>query len=526
GEFNAGKSSFINALLGDNLLETGATPTTEAIELVRYGKPKSDAPAQIGDYLREWRHPNTGSPGIAIVDTPGTGSVFRQHEAVAKQFLHRADLVVFVLSAKRAFAETERLYLELAQGYGKKIIMLVNQIDLLEERELKEVEAFVRTQAKELLHLEPPLFLISAKEALSPDAKRRQRSGMSEIRNYLNRIFMKVPPAQQKLLAQLDLAERLAGKARTTMHARLRLVGDDEAQAEQIRMELEAHAGQINERRDDAQAELARTFGNLRARGEDFINENLRLTKLGQALDRERLRAKFEAEVVGRAVDSIAAISNTYVNALVDGSRIYWRGVLERLNKLDALVRAEVGVVDANTYADQRAVLQEAIYTAEERLRAYSDPVTVELIREQFRGNVVRLGASTTVALGGAVAVLVNLAAALIPGGAVAAPVAIILGLPAAIGGGAIAAIYWRRMTNDAKQRLNEQIDEIEATYKRTLNDLTERERSRLLQYGQQVLAPVVSQLRVLSERYHQQDAKLQAFQDEIARLRAEVEKA
>lgn len=524
GEFNAGKSTFINALLGDSLLETGATPTTEAIEVVRYGKPKSEEPVQVGEYVREWRHPNTGSPGIAIVDTPGTGSVFRRHEEVAKEFLHRADLVIFVLSAKRAFAETERLYLELAQSFGKKIILIVNQIDLLDQDERGEVATFVRTQAKELLHLEPPMFLISAKEALSSDPKRRKQSGMSEVRHHLNRIFMDVPPAKQKLLSQLSLAERLADKASQKMDARLRLVGNDEEQAEQIRMELEEHAEQIDEQRDDALSEIARTFGNLRARGEDFINENLRLTKLGQALDRERLREKFESEVVGRAIDSIAALSNNYVNALVDGSRLYWRGVLDRLNQLDALVRAEVGAVGASTYADQRAVLQDAIYAAEERLRAYSDPVTVEMIREQFRGNLVRLGASGFFAVSGTLAVLINLAAA--AGGAVAAPVAFILGVPAAIGGGVIATVYWRRMTNDAKERLNEQIDEIETTYKRTLNELTERERSRLLQYGQQVLSPVVSQLKVLSERYRQQNDKLNAFQDEIARLRDDIEQA
>jgi small GTP-binding protein len=521
GEFNAGKSTMINALLGDEMLPTGATPTTEAIEVVRYGRPKTRKSPEIVDHIREWHHPNTGGAGIAIVDTPGTGSVFRQHEDTAKSFLHRADLVIFVLSAKRAFAETERLYLELAKSFGKKIILVVNQIDLLNEKERAEVEAFVRRQSKDLLDLEPPLFMISAKTAL---AKRGSGdgSGVDDVRNHLNRGFMQVPPAKQKLLAQLSLADRIDAKARDVLATRLRLVGNDAEQAEQIQQELEVHAEQLNTQRDVALGEIARTFGNLRARGESFITENLRLSRVGRALDRDRLRKAFETEVVGEAVDAITAVSNTYVNSLVDGSRAYWRGVLDRLNQLDALVRAEVGSVDSGTYADQRAVLQEAIQTAEETLRAYSDPATVEDLRGQFQRNFNRLMISTTTALTGALVALLSAAThgALLGGlGAVLGPVALTVG-------GLAMAVYWRRLTNDAKQELNERITELETTYKRTLSDLNERERARLLQYGQQVLAPVLSQLRVLAERYRQQDETLLAFRDEIIRLRREIETA
>ena len=115
GEFNAGKSSFVNALIGDELLPMGITPTTEAIELIRYSETTTRKPAMREDGIREWTHPNTGAPGVALVDTPGTGSVFQKHEKTAKSFLHRSDLVIFVLSAKRALAETERMYLELAR---------------------------------------------------------------------------------------------------------------------------------------------------------------------------------------------------------------------------------------------------------------------------------------------------------------------------------------------------------------------------------------------------------------------------
>src|SRR5262249_12780984 len=169
GEFNAGKSTFVNALLGEPSLPMGITPTTDAIELVRYAPNKSRKAEARDEAVREWEHPNTGAPGVVIVDTPGTGSVFQKHEQIAKSFLHRSDLVIFIISAKRAFAETERLYLELAKSYGKKIIVVVNQTDLLEQKEQGEVRNFVQKQIDELLGLRPPIFMVSAKKALQAE---------------------------------------------------------------------------------------------------------------------------------------------------------------------------------------------------------------------------------------------------------------------------------------------------------------------------------------------------------------------
>src|SRR5690606_12976509 len=84
GEFNAGKSTFVNALLGDELLAMGVTPTTEAIHLIRYGETPVRKPNIREDGIYEWAHPNTGAVGVSLVDTPGTGSVFQKHETTAK----------------------------------------------------------------------------------------------------------------------------------------------------------------------------------------------------------------------------------------------------------------------------------------------------------------------------------------------------------------------------------------------------------------------------------------------------------
>ncbi|MBN1563740.1 MAG: dynamin family protein, partial [Anaerolineae bacterium] len=340
GEFNAGKSTFVNALIGDELLPMGITPTTDAIELIRWAsKRRNDFFWREQDIVREWLHPNTGGPGVVIVDTPGTGSVFKKHERIAKGFLSRSDLVIFLLSAKRAFAETERLYLELARDYGKKVVVVINQRDLLEKREQGEVKSFVQQQLDELLGLRPEIFMVSAKQALKSSSggiaglfsgSSDDPGGMNAVREYLRGIFERVPPAKQKLYAQLDFVDSVTGKYTGKLDAQIALITSDEALAEDLKKELERQAETLNERLDSAQRELDRVFMDVRKRGQQYIDQNLTLQRATRTLDRDEMRVEFEKQVVGNALEQITAISEQYVNAVVDNSRRYWRSILDR----------------------------------------------------------------------------------------------------------------------------------------------------------------------------------------------------
>lgn len=534
GEFNAGKSSFINALLGDNLLPMGITPTTDAIELVRWSNQVSKEPNwREAGVVREWRHPNTGGPGVVIVDTPGTGSVFRKHERIAKNFLSRSDLVIFLLSAKRALAETERLYLELARDYGKKIVVVINQMDLLEPRERKEVQNFVKQQLAELLDLRPDIFMISAKLALTDKASAGglfktaagDPGGINAVREYLRDIFSRVPPAKQKLYAQLDFVDSITRKYTAQLDKQIALITSDTALAEDLRQELARQADSLNDNLDAARRELDRVFADLRARGHQFIRDNLTLQHAARTLDREEIRRQFDKQVVANALDQITTISEQYVNAVVDNSRRYWRSIVDRLTRLETLLEREVGAVDATGYAEQRAALQEAIAIADSELKSYTDNSLVENLRSSFRTNLVGFSAGFTAVLGGIIAVVLGVAA---PGAVTAAAGAMVatfvIGPALLVGGGAAATLYWRKLKRDAVKEMDERVDALQASYHAALVDLTNRERNRMLQYGQQILAPVFSQLGVLSGRYEQQKTALQEKAELSRQLRHEID--
>ena len=81
--------------------------------------------------------------------------------------MSRADLVLFVTSSDRPFTETERAFLEAIRSWGKKIVIVVNRVDIFErDQDVEEVIAFIRGASQRLLGIEPEIFPVSARLAL------------------------------------------------------------------------------------------------------------------------------------------------------------------------------------------------------------------------------------------------------------------------------------------------------------------------------------------------------------------------
>src|SRR5262249_49243420 len=168
GEFNAGKSAFINALIGEPVLAEGVTPTTAHITLLRYGETPGSRLRPDG--IEETWHPAAFLRDVALVDTPGTNAVLRHHEELTSDFIPRSDFLL-VTSSDRPFTESERGFLERIRAWGKKVVLVLNKIDLLRTPDdLAEILGFVRQHAVTLLGSAPELFPVSAR--LAQEARR------------------------------------------------------------------------------------------------------------------------------------------------------------------------------------------------------------------------------------------------------------------------------------------------------------------------------------------------------------------
>ncbi len=516
GEFNSGKSTFINALLGERLLPMGITPTTEYIELIRWGEQPTYKPTMRPDGIRQWTHPNTGGVGIAIVDTPGTGSVFEKHEKTAKTFLHRSDLVIFVMNAKQAFAENERIYLALVQQYAKKVIIVLNQTDLLAPNELAEVRRFVETQLKDKLNLEPLIFTVSAKLALeNPQAE----SGLSAIRAHLRGVYSDTPPAQQKLLAELETVDKIIATHIARAQQKLELVHTDEGKVRGVERDLTQQSDYLTRELDEVMAEVKRTLDGVRKRGHAFIDEHLRI-KLSGRLSKPQLEEAFNNVVIGRAARDLEEIGKRYMNSVVDQSRLYWNNALERLNKLQELLEQQKMSLDASWYEEQRANLERAVQTAQSELQANISGNVLSELSDIFESNFGTFRNTALFTLGGVITTVVAIAT---PHGVTAFP----LVLPALVVGGAVTAIFgpaavmaYRRMTKASHDDFDQRVDRLLNTYNETLSDITYKERTRLTRYSKQQLDPIYTRLTTLVSEYQAQHDTLVELQRENTRLR------
>src|SRR5579859_4035667 len=187
GEFNSGKSAFINALLGARVLREGVTPTTAVITRLRY----ASAPTERREgALLEVGYPLDLLRDVAVVDTPGPNAIVREHEEITSHFVPRADLVLFVTSADRPFTETERAFMERIRTWGKKVVVVLNKVDLLAPDQVVEQMEFVRRGVESLLGFRPEVFPVSARLALAAkdaaDAAAWDQSRFQQLEDYVS----------------------------------------------------------------------------------------------------------------------------------------------------------------------------------------------------------------------------------------------------------------------------------------------------------------------------------------------------
>lgn len=226
GPFSAGKSSLINALVGTNdLLTVGPTPTTDRITLLRHG----DSTERLrGGETDTVFHTSPFLEKVAFVDTPGLESVFRAHEAQTRQFLHRSDAVLLVMLSTQAMTASNLDYLNILRAYGKNVIIIINQSDLLQPDELETVRAYVEENAQASLGYKPQVWPMSARlgmAAWQPDGTRDDalwaQSGLNRLEQYVDQQLGDLERLRIKLQTPLQIAQTVHGNAVATVRGNL-----------------------------------------------------------------------------------------------------------------------------------------------------------------------------------------------------------------------------------------------------------------------------------------------------------------
>ena len=323
GEFNAGKSSFVNALLGAAVLPEGVTPTTDRIYVLVHGETPGQMEPTRDPFVSRLTYPLPSLEGVALVDTPGTNAIIRQHQALTEGFLPRADLLLFLTSADRPFTESERQFLALAARWGRAVVMVVNKADLLETAEQKEqVREFVETGARGVLGLTPPVLLISAR-----GEQRGGDPGFSALREVLQARLSETERARLKLQSPLGTAtELLSGEvaraeaARQTLAEDLRILRDLEDQREHHRVTMLGELdGQLNR--------VSRLLAEFEVRADRFIDDKLRFGNLRGLLNSREIEEQFRHDAVADLPDAIDRQFGSMIDRFVEANLHFWEDV-------------------------------------------------------------------------------------------------------------------------------------------------------------------------------------------------------
>ena len=340
GEFNAGKSALINALLGEKVLAEGITPTTSRITLVKWGEQAAEQ--VVDESFAVYTYPLPLLKELNIVDTPGTNAIIRHHEQLTDEFIPRSDLVLFITSADHPLTESERQFLERILTWGKKVVFVLNKVDIFEDDSaLQEVRDFIQKHTARILGDQPQLYPVSAKLAQraqsEPDPEQRARlrstSRLDDLEQYINATLDDTTRLQLKFNNPLGVAEHLCDQAGQSLAAQVEALNEDKETATALETVTTAYERELHDELPPRLAEVENILHRLEQRGLDFFDGTLRLTNIQNLVRGDKVRAQFEKQVMADVPQQIEDQVQRLIDWLVQKDLHEWQQVMSYLQR-------------------------------------------------------------------------------------------------------------------------------------------------------------------------------------------------
>ncbi|HRP46364.1 MAG TPA: dynamin family protein [Trueperaceae bacterium] len=517
GEFNAGKSSLINALLGERVMPEGVTPTTDRVTVITHG-------AEVGekddgkDVVRR-TYPSELLDTVAFVDTPGTNAIVARHQQLTERFVPRADLVLFVTSADRPFTQSEREFLELIASWGKKVLMVVNKIDILASAAEREtVLEFVAQHARETLGSTPEVFGVSARAAFQARQAGNEAAlaatGLPEleaaIRQRLGPDRLKL-----KLLTPLGVAKHTADHHLEVLHNRLELLNDDSstlAEIERQRAHFESEMKRDLKKYVDS---LKGVLSEVEQRGEEFFDDTIRWRRIAKLMNSQKVKEEFEAKVVKSAEAEIDAGLSELVDWFISRNIHLWEDVMSYLNEKRAAEQDRViGEVGGRFQYDRQALLRGLRERAETALVEYDAPAAARQFADRLQGAVIQTGLLEVGGLGLSAAMLAIMTGAALD----------ITGLAIGLTAMGLGLLVFPRQRARAKRELRRQMEELQAAIDEGVGKQFALELDRSQEKLTGAISPYTRFVGTELKRLHELQLDLEEVTGRLAALRREVE--
>ena len=359
GEFNSGKSAFINALIGQQILKEGVTPTTTQINILRYGE--STQRSMENENMQIIHSPIPLLRELSIVDTPGTNAIIREHEAITAQFVPRSDLVLFITSADRPFTESERTFLEMIRDWGKKVVFVLNKIDLFQnDEELKQVKEFISDHAQDLFGVKPEIFPVSsrlAQKAKQGDPAYWDTSQFEPLEQFIYHTLDESGRILLKFNNPLGVAMNLVNRYMELIQSRLDLLREDFVTLEDVDSQLSLYKEDMLRDFNFRMSDIENILFEMDQRGQTYFDETIRLARVFDLINKNRIQEEFARNVVADVPDRIEKKVNELIDWLVDADFKQWQAVMEHLaerrREHKERIVGDVGIGNFHTVRDR-----------------------------------------------------------------------------------------------------------------------------------------------------------------------------
>jgi len=518
GEFNAGKSSLLNALLGERVMPEGVTPTTDRITVVTYGERASET--EDGPAIVRRTYPAELLRDIALVDTPGTNAIILRHQELTEKFVPRADLLLFVTSADRPFTQSEREFLELIGSWGRKVLMVVNKIDILEDdTQRQEVIRYVREHARETLGVTPEVFGVSARAAAAAraggDEAALEASGIPDLERAV-RERLGNERVRLKLLSPIGVAHHNIEEFRALHRDRLQMLTDDNSSLGEIERQTSQFTKDLTREFDTHLIRIKDILRDVETRGDAYFDDTVRFRRIPKLLNTKAVQEEFESEVLKDTERRIETALGDLVDWYIQRNLQYWEDVMRFVNERRASEDDRViGEVGGRFQYDRQALVRGLRERAEEAMTDFDDEATSRRLADDLQNAVFRTGLLNVsgIGLGAAVLAFISTAALDITG--------IALGLTMVT----VGLFVLPRQRAKAKRELRAKMQELRDGLEEGLTTQFHTEMARSQAALQGAISPYTRFVKAELDRLDLLGRELDGLATRLAEVKAEVER-
>lgn len=520
GEFNAGKSALINALLGETVLEEGVTPTTAQVTLLRWGE--TYAHTLVDDGFAIVTHPLPLLKELNMVDSPGTNAINRQHERLTSDYVPRSDLVLFITSADRPMTQSERIFLENILTWGKKVSLVVNKTDILEgDQAIQQVREFVSSNAEAILGYKPEIFMVSARLAQKalqvgePEELRRLRSesGIEQLERYISQTLDDKTRLELKLRNPLGVANNLGQTAAEAVNFQIEDMQQDASLTKDLEMSIEQYRQELDDEIPPRLAEIENILINFENRGQNFFDRTMKLTNILNLAKPEKIKEQFQDEVQADVSNEIDAKVSNMIDWMVDKDLNSWYKIAGALERRQAQSQKEMPAAMTPQASRRQELIEMVGGTIQTIVNRYDRKQEAQQLADYVQESVAQTALFGIGALGvGAMVATVLTTKALDVTGIVTAGTLAVLGL---------FVIPYKR--KQAKEEFAGKMKEMRSSLKETLENTFRREADGAVARLESSISPYVDYVNKELTRLNNNRTVLLSLKQALSDLNEEI---